>query len=529
VLDFVLEHGLIVDGSGGPSFRTDLAIAGDRIARIGDCSELDVRERIECAGLVLAPGFIDMHGHSDEILLVNPRAESKIRQGITTEVGGNCGASAGPLSDSDLADKRDRLRQHYALDVTWRDLAGFFAALEKSGIAMNFCTLVGLGNTRSVAGGVGPAPLDGPQLRHESELVREACRQGAIGVSSGLIYPPGRFADDGELAALARAAAEASSPLYATHLRSEGDELLEAVEEALSIGMRADVSVQLSHHKASGKRNWGKVHDTLALVERARSRGADIVLDQYPYKASSTGLDALLPADVNVGTRDEVVQRLADPSYARLVVARLELEHGRDWNDILISTVSTSRNTFAEGLTAAELARATGRSSAAAVVALLAEERLDVSAIYFTMCEPDVQTVLSYRNTCIGTDASARSVTGPTAAGLPHPRAYGTFPRIFKRYVRDTKLLTLEEAVRRAAFLPALRLGLRSRGKIAENWYADIIAFDSARIADTATYLEPHRYPAGVRDVFVNGRPVVRNEATTGELAGRVLRRGRDL
>lgn len=529
MLDFVLGRGLVIDGSGSPGFRTDVAVAGDRIVRIGDCSDLAARERLDCSGLVVAPGFIDMHGHSDEILLVNRLAESKIRQGITTEVGGNCGASAAPLSDRELIDRNERLGRHYGLSVEWRELDGFFTALEKSSMAMNFCSFVGLGNTRDSVNGIAPQPLDAHQLDRECEFVREACRQGALGVSSGLIYPPGRFADTSELTALARAAREVGSPLYATHLRSEGDDLIESVEEALAIGMRAETSVQLSHHKASSKRNWGKVHDTLELVERARARGADVGLDQYPYKAASTGLDALLPADVNVGTRDEIVSRLADAAYAKLLAARLEAAHGADWNDIFVSTVSTLRNRFAEGMSVAELSRSTGKPSAEAAIILLVDERLDVSAIYFTMCEPDVQTVLSYRHTCIGTDSSARSTTGPTSTGRPHPRAYGTFPRIFKRYVRDTKLLELEEAVRRATSLPASRLGLRLRGRIAENWYADIVAFDPDRVADTATYLEPHRYPAGIRHVFVNGTPVVRNEATTGELTGRVLRRGRDL
>lgn len=529
VLDFVLCGGVVIDGTGAIGFVTDVALAGDRIARVGDCAGLEARERIDCRNLVVAPGFIDLHGHSDEILLVNPFADSKIRQGITTELGGNCGASPGPLSDREWAERRDAWSKRYGLDIAWRDLSGFFVALERSRPALNFCCLVGLGETRDAVGGVLPQPLDAEQLGRECELVREACRQGAVGVSSGLIYPPGRFADTNELVALAKAAASAGSALYASHLRSEGDQLIEAVDEALEIGSRAEVAVQLSHHKASGKKNWGKVHDTLTRVERARARGLDVALDQYPYMASSTGLDALLPADINVGGREEVARRLADPAYAALVVTRLEIANAANWNDILISTVSTARNKSAEGLSIAQVARATGESPAGAVVRLLVEERLNVSAISFTMCEPDVRTVLSYQHTGIGTDSSARSATGPTSAGKPHPRAYGTFPRIFNKYVRSQPLLTREEAVRRATTLAASRLGLRQRGKIAENWYADIAVFDADSIGDTATYAEPHRYPVGVRHVFVNGKAAVRDDTPTGELAGRVLLRGRDL
>jgi len=529
VLDCVLSGGRILNGSGEPEFSTDVAIHGDRIARIGSCADLDARARIDCANLVIAPGFIDMHGHSDELLFVNPTAESKVRQGVTTEIGGNCGSSPGPLSDQEYADRRARLHERYGFDLGWRDLDGFFSALERSGTALNFCCLVGLGNTRDAVGGVDARPLTREALARECRLVAEACEQGAIGVSSGLIYPPGRFADANELTSLARAAATAGSPLYATHLRSEGDDLLDALDEALEIGRHAGVGVQLSHHKASGKKNWGKVQFSLERVERARAGGLDVALDQYPYKASSTGLDAILPSDVNVGSRAEVVARLDDPVYAALTAARLELEWGGRWNEVYVSTVSSTRNKPAEGKSMEEIAREAGRTPAAAAVRLLAEERLDVSAIFFTMCEADVQTVLSHDRTCIGSDASARSSSGPTSAGKPHPRAYGTFPRIFKRYVRDLRLLTLAEAVRRATWLPASRLGLRRRGRIAEDWYADLVAFDPARIADTSTYADPHRYPIGVRHVFVNGIPVVRDERTTGNLPGKALRRGRDL
>jgi N-acyl-D-amino-acid deacylase len=529
VIDIVLEGGLILDGNGTPGFKTDIAVNDGRVIRIADCSQMNAAQRIDVRGLAVAPGFIDIHGHSDEILLANPLAESKIRQGVTTELGGNCGASPGPLTPPESEERHERLKTHYDIETTWLDLGGFFDALEKSPPSLNFCCLVGLGETRRAAGGISPAPLDKEGLARECALVRAACEQGAIGVSSGLIYPPGSFADAQELATVAAAARVAGSPLYASHIRSEGDELIEAVEEALEIGRRADVAVQLSHHKASGERNWGKVHDTLALVDRARASGLDVVLDQYPYKASSTSLDVILPKDVNIGGRAVVTARLEDPKYAALTAARVELAYGDRWSGVMVAAVASEANKRYEGMTIAQIASETGTAPADAAIRLLVEERLDVAAIYFTMCEDDLRTVLSYEHTCIGSDASARSTAGPTSQGKPHPRAFGTFPRILKRYVRDTRLLSLEEAVRRATSLPARRLGLRQRGAIAEGWYADLVVFDPIVVADTSTYEDPQRFPNGIPHVIVNGVTVVRDGLTTGSRPGRILRRGRDL
>jgi N-acyl-D-amino-acid deacylase len=529
MLDVILKDGLIVDGTGSSPFSTDIAFARDRIVRIADCSEHEALMQFDCRGLVITPGFVDMHSHSDEVLLVVPTADSKIRQGITTEVGGNCGFSPAPLLDVALEEKRDEMRRHYDAEPTWNNFAGFFAALEQAPPALNFCCLVGLGTVRSALGELGLAPLDPDATVRAQALVREACEQGAIGVSSGLIYPPGRSADTDELIALASSAASAGSALYASHIRSEGSGLLEAVDEALDVGRLSGCAVQLSHHKASGRRNWGKVHDTLAHVDRARDRGLDVILDQYPYKASSTGLDVILPADVNVGTRDAVAQRLSDPPYAAIVAARVELEYAGRWHEVLIASVGSDHNRRFEGQTVADIATATGQTPVGAALRLLVEEKLDVAAIYFTMCEDDVRTVLSYRHTSIGTDASARATYGATARGKPHPRSFGTFPRIFKRYVRDVGLLTLQEAVRRATSLGATRLGLRDRGTLSVGSFADAVVFNKDLIADTATYMHPHCYPEGIVHVFVNGELAVRDGTLTGLRPGRILRKGRDL
>lgn len=529
MLDVILRRGLIVDGTGTTPMRCDLAIAGDRVVRIGDCEDEDGVLSLDVEGMVVAPGFIDMHGHTDEVLLVGPQASSKLHQGITTEVGGNCGASPAPLANTSLQEKRAEMQRRYGVEPSWSDFDGFFRVLEQVKPAINFCCLVGLGTIRSSIDCIGAQPLHGDDVIRAARLVRESCEQGAIGVSSGLIYPPGDAADTPELIALARAAKDAGSALYASHIRSEGDGLIEAVDEALDIGWRSGCAVQLSHHKASRRRNWGKVHDTLARVDRARDRGLDVVVDQYPYKASATGLDVILPKDVNTGTREEVAERLADPRYVALVATRVELDYGGRWHEVLVSSIGSEKNRHLEGQTISEIATACGRTPVDTALRLLIDERLDVGAIYFTMCEDDVRTVLSYRQTCIGSDAVAQAKDGITALGVPHPRTFGTFPRIFKRYVRDSGVLSLEEAVRRATALPAGRLRLRGRGTLAVDALADVVVFDPQRIADTATYERPRCYPNGIRHVFVNGVAAIRDEHMTGMRPGRVLRRGRDL
>ena len=328
MLDVVLEHVTIVDGTGAPSFRTDVALRGDRIVRIGDCAGREAAERVDCRTLAVAPGFIDMHGHSDEVALALPTADSKILQGVTLEVGGNCGASPGPV----FAGQFGRAAFRSAIAIRHRRAVGRSRRFaRRAGLRAVVDEFLFARRSRRDAQSHrrrAPGPLTKELLEQQCALVRDACERGAIGVSSGLIYQPGSFADRAELESLAAAARDAGSPLYASHIRSEGDHLVEAVDEALTIGMRAGVAVQLSHHKASGRRNWGKVHDTLALVDRARASGVDVVLDQYPYKASSTGLDVILPVDVNVGTRTEIAARLADPAYFALTAGRIEREYG---------------------------------------------------------------------------------------------------------------------------------------------------------------------------------------------------------
>jgi len=501
LISTVLENAAIVDGTGRSSYTTDVGIAGDRIALIGDLRDRDALARIDCTGKTLAPGFIDVHSHSDELWLELPRCDGKIAQGVTTEIGGNCGTS---------------------VDV--RRIDEFLRDVQRNGVALNVATLAGLGSARRLVAGESERRLERDEIHAQARIVREACEQGALGISSGLIYPPSMYADTAELIAMASAAREGGAPRYATHLRSEGDELIASVEEAIDIATRADVLVQLSHHKAAGKKNWGKVHRSLEAIDKARARGIDAYCDVYPYVASWTDLATVLPAQTRYGGTEATLERLADPEHAAAIQLQLHLRYADEWHDMLITDVASERNTDLAGLRMDEIAKRWWLSPAAAAIRLLREERLQVGAAFFKMCEDDVATVLSADFCCIGSDASVRPLDGPTAKGLPHPRTFGTFPRVFGRYVRQRKTLALHEAVLRMTSLPARIFGLRERGTIAVGHYADIVVFDADGIRDAATYEAPYQFPLGVLHVFVNGRAVLLHGEFTSERPGMVLR-----
>ena len=500
MISTVLENAAILDGMGPSPYTTDVGIVGDRIALIGDLRDREAVTRIDCSGKTLAPGFIDVHSHSDALWLELPRCDGKIAQGVTTEIGGNCGTSVDP-----------------------RTIASFLHDVERNGVALNVATLAGLGSARRIVAGDSERRLERDEIEAQARIVREACEQGALGVSSGLIYPPSMYADLDELAAMAAAAREGNAPRYVSHLRSEGDDLIAAVEEAIEIGGRAEVLVQCSHHKAAGKKNWGKVHHSLELIDRARARGMDVFCDAYPYVASWTDLATILPPQARYGGLDATLERLTDPESAAAIALQLQLRHGEEWHDMLVTDVRSEQNAGFAGMRIDEIARHWWLSPAMAAIRLLREERLDVGAVFFKMCEDDVATVLSADFCCIGSDASVRALHGPTANGVPHPRTFGTFPRVFGRYVRGRRTLDLAEAVRRMTSLPASIFGLRERGSIAEGNYADLVVFDAEAIRDTATYDSPYRFPLGIEHVYVNGRPVLQHGEFTTERPGRAL------
>jgi N-acyl-D-amino-acid deacylase len=464
-----------------------------------------------------------VHAHTDERWLVDGACASKVAQGVTTEIGGNCGTSIAPLEGLALERKASDAR-HFGLDVTWRSLDEFFGLVERSGVALNVATLVGLGTTRRCVRGDLEGRLTDDERAAQNALVREAIDHGALGVSSGLIYQPSRYADLEELIGLSAVARDAGAPLYVSHIRNEADELIAAVDEALAVGLGADVTVQFSHHKAWGKRNWGKVHRTLATIDAARRRGAVVYADVYPYVAGWTDLSTVLREPRLFGGREATLARLRDPDTATAIALELKLDHGDEWGDIQISTLSTQKNAELAGHRLADIARAWRMQPERAAIRLLLEEQLDVEAIFFAMTEDDVASVLSAGFTCIGSDANAIGITGPTARGVPHPRTFGCFPRVIGRFVRGRKTLELAEAIRRMTSLPAEIFRLRERGTIVEGAFADLVLFDPETIVDTATYEAPFSFPIGVAAVYVNGEEVVRDGSLTSARPGRVLR-----
>ena len=525
MIDTIISNATIYDGSGAAPIVTDLALVDDRIALVGDLHERDAHVRVDATGRALAPGFIDVHSHSDALWLADGRCEGKIRQGVTTEIGGNCGTSIAPLRGLALRYTSDDAKVA-GVSVDWKNLDEFFTMVERSGVALNVASLTGLGTIRRGVVGDRDTRLEDDELRAACALVRESIEHGSLGISSGLIYVPSRYADSRELDAYATVAREAGMPRYVSHIRSEGDDLLVAVDEALEIGRRTEVAVQLSHHKAAGKKNWGKVHRSLDAIARARASGIVAGADVNPYVAMWTDLDTLLPEDAVAGGRDATLERLRDPETAAALALRLELDHGGTWHDVQISTVRYERNESLAGMRLDEIAARWRLSPARATLRLLSEEDLGVQAIFFAMSEDDVATVLSAEFVSIGSDASARAIDGPTAQGVPHPRTFGCFPRVFGRYVRGRKTLDIAEAVRRMTALPAAQFGLAQRGSISIGAYADLVLFDPKTIVDTATYERPFAYPIGIDDVWVNGRAVIRNGESTNARPGRALRGG---
>jgi len=526
VLDIKVTGGRVIDGTGGPARRGDVGIIGDSIAAVGDLTEEPAGRTIDANGLTVAPGFIDMHSHSDWRLWANRRAESKIRQGVTTEVVGNCGFSPAPVSDEFRgAMKSFALYLPPGMDFEWRSFGQYLRGYREGGVALNVAHLVGHGTLRLAAMGFARRAPDARELATMERLMDESMADGAYGLATGLIYAPGSYAATEEIVKVARRAA-AGRGFYASHIRGEGPTLLDAVREAILVGREGGLPVQVSHIKAAGRPNWGNVERALALIDAARAEGLDVMADAYPYTASSTTLRTLLPDWVLEGGIEAMLERLGDASVRARIRADLMgtsaiLTRGLEWSDIMVA--SSPSRPDAEGRRLSEIAAATHADPLDAAIALIVAERGKGYMILFQLDEADLRRALVHPHVMIGSDGSALAVEGELGQGKPHPRSYGTFPRVLARYAREQGVLVPEEAIRKMTALPAQRLGLRDRGVLAVGAKADVVAFDPARIEDLATYEAPHQYPNGIPYVLVNGRVVIDGGAHTGALPGRVL------
>jgi len=528
--DMVILDGLVYDGLGGDPFDADVAIRGDRVAAIGDFERTDATGAIDATGMAVAPGFINMLSWATESLIEDGRALSDLRQGVTLEVFGE-GWSMGPLNDAMTAEMIAR-QGDIRFDVEWETLGGYLEYLEARGISPNVASFIGATTVRMHELGEADRAPTPEELKRMQALVAEAMREGALGVGSSLIYAPGFYADTDELVALASTAAEFGGS-YISHMRSEGNRLVESVQELIEIAQRSGAAAEIYHLKAAGRDNWDKLDRVFELVEVARAEGLEIRADMYNYTAGATGLDAAMPPWVQEGGHDAWLQRLQDPEIRQRVIEEIRTP-GDDWENLYLAAGGAENLLFFSfkneslkpltGKTLAEVAAMRGTSPERTMIDLVIEDDSRVGTIYFLMSEDNVARKIAKPWMAFGSDAGAYAPEGVFLESSTHPRAYGNVARLLGRYVRDQQVISLSEAIRRLTSYPADNLKLRDRGRLAPGYYADIVVFDPATVRDHATFQDPHQLATGVRDVLVNGEAVLRDAEHTGAAPGRVVR-----
>lgn len=526
--DVIIRNGIVFDGSGGPGIAADVGIRGDTIASIGDLSGASAAREVEAHWMVVAPGFINMLSWANVSLLHDGRSQGDIRQGVTLEVFGE-GTSMGPLSDSmRVRSLANQGRIKY--DIPWRTLGGYLQHLEDKGVSPNVASFVGATTLRIHQVGYTDRPATPEELARMQELVREAMREGALGVGSSLIYAPANFAPTEELVALAKAAGEYGG-MYISHIRSEGSGLLPALDELIHIADAAGVRAEVYHLKSSGRANWPRLDSAIAKIDSARAAGLSITADMYTYPASSTGLDAVMPIWVQEGGHDAWVTRLRDPEIRERLAAEMRGEgsdhafHNTGGPDgILLVSFRQDSLRYLTGKTLGEVARMRGTSPEETAMDLVIQDDSDVGCVFFTMSEENVRRKIALPWVSFGSDGGSYATEGVFLLSGTHPRAYGNVARLLGRYVREEKVIPLGEAIRKLTSLPASNLRIERRGLLKPGYFADVVVFDPARIIDHATFENPHQYSTGVRDVFVNGVQVLRNGEHTGATPGRFVK-----
>lgn len=528
--DVVIANGRIVDGTGAPWFRGDVGISSDRITALGDLSQAQAGRRIDATNHVVAPGFIDLLGQSEFNVLVDSRVASKITQGITTEITGE-GASIAPVNDQMIADSRPSY-DFFKIVHDWHSLDEYFTRFTKSTSAVNLGTFVGSGGLRDYVIGKADRPATPEEIAKMQALVAEAMQQGALGLSSSLQYIPNRFSSTDELVALAKTAAQYGG-IYITHQRSEGNKVFESVDEVLTIAAQANIPAEIWHLKTAYKANWGKMPEVLRRIEAARAKGLRVSGNIYPYTRASNGLDACLPVWVREGGTAPMLARLADPGQRARVKRDMDDPNAAFENQwygsggpagVMLSSVLDPSLRKYEGMNFVEIGKAMGKDPRDAAIDLVIADKGESSVIISIMRDDDVIAVMKTPWVSFDTDSGARAEDGPLSESKSHPRAWGTFTRVLAKYVREDGVLTLEDAVRKATSQAAIRVGIVDRGLIRPGMFADLVVFDPATVNDVATFEQPNKYSAGMRDVFVNGKAVVAGGVITTERPGRALR-----
>ena len=519
--DVVIKNGKIIDGSGNPWFKGDVGIKGEKIIRVGDLGSYEAKTKIDAEGLMVCPGFVDVHTHTDASFLVNPKADSKILQGVTTEIVGNCGSSPAPVTELGKSFASRRMEE-LGIECVWSSVAEYLQRLERGGMPVNLGTLIGHGTVRSsIMGYEARAPSSG-ELEQMKGLVEQGMKDGAFGLSTGIKYAPGVYASTDELVELSKVVARYGG-LYATHIRNQGDGLIDSIDEAITIGREAGVPVQIAHLKVKGRKNWGKSLNMLRVIDQAREEGVDVTFDQYPYAAGSTGAFAITPKWAREGGMESFLERLKDPEQ------REKIEQGvteqEDWTGSQkLQVCKFDPDPSYEGKSIAEIAELRGTTRQAALCDLLLEAGGMVPLILFFGWEKDIEAIMTHNAMMVGSDGSSLANYGLLGRGKPHPRNYGTFPRFLGRYVLKKRLVSLEDGIRRMTSFPARRFGLDGRGLLQAGGYADVTVIDPENVMDNATFQDPHQYSEGVEYVLVNGVLAVEKGEYNGAQSGVTLR-----